>query len=355
MLEGLELTEEDKKFITLCQENKEKVTPPIYSNFRVYAIITYLDEEGSLKYVHGANCESCFIGGSICAERSAIVKFKEIKYQKILKLYLVSDGDDYITPGILCRLFLLEFVSPQAPVIMIGAKSSKISDLATLYPYPPHYIGVNASKVLECAKNFSLKTEKLKTKFHKEGSHQHGVNGEHHLMSLYHSVIKATARDNKDTLFPLRWAAGLLVEDKETRTILLRKIVWQDKTLEYGSTIDPITKLLPFLQEFLLNWEKEEQKKLKANPSATPSAASTSSTSPLPSSLSFYLIQSDQFGVLHSPVAQARALYFENNFEGILIFVHDKDGKLKETNFKELLPDSPKVDAFLDKIRESWN
>jgi len=86
----------------------KKVRPPLQSNFRVYAIITYETKDGELDFISGTNSECAFIGSSLCAERSAAVRLREIAGANVKNIYLVSDlSDEYLSPGLLCREYLL--------------------------------------------------------------------------------------------------------------------------------------------------------------------------------------------------------------------------------------------------------
>jgi len=51
----------------------------------------------------GANSEPCFMGGAICAERSALVQLRLLPYKRIVRIYIVSDADWVLSPGMLCR------------------------------------------------------------------------------------------------------------------------------------------------------------------------------------------------------------------------------------------------------------
>tara|TARA_R110002050_G_scaffold64780_2_gene140833 strand:- start:1797 stop:2204 length:408 start_codon:yes stop_codon:yes gene_type:complete len=72
-------------------------------------------EEESWRFITGANCEAGFIGGAICAERSGFVKFRELAGE-VQAVYVVSDADTYISPGTLCREFMLDFAAPSTTV-----------------------------------------------------------------------------------------------------------------------------------------------------------------------------------------------------------------------------------------------
>ena len=65
--------------LRMCIRRMEKVRPPRQSQFRVYAILTWMHSKtGTTGWVSGTNSESAYIGGSLCAERSAAVQLREL-------------------------------------------------------------------------------------------------------------------------------------------------------------------------------------------------------------------------------------------------------------------------------------
>ena len=133
-----------QEWLMLATQRMKKVLPPIQSNFRVYAILTWKDSTNNMTgWVSGTNSESSFIGGSLCAERAAAVQLRELPASiQVTAVYLCSDLLEIpITPGVLCREYLLSCVSPDIPVWMATADLSTIrsSTLRELYPYPNMY------------------------------------------------------------------------------------------------------------------------------------------------------------------------------------------------------------------------
>eukprot|EP00924_Labyrinthula_sp_SR-Ha-C_P000660 snap_masked-scaffold_98-processed-gene-0.16-mRNA-1 protein AED:1.00 eAED:1.00 QI:0/0/0/0/1/1/4/0/146 len=126
----LETTEEDIQWITKTEEYRNKLkTKPVYSNLRVTATIVYRKKETKEKlFIHGTNNEPCWIAGSICAERCALVSLRaqnitELEYE-VLSVYITSDIDDsYLTPGIMCREFMKSsgLFSESTPICMSAA------------------------------------------------------------------------------------------------------------------------------------------------------------------------------------------------------------------------------------------
>ncbi|CAI9730860.1 cytidine deaminase-like [Octopus vulgaris] len=85
-------------------EAKEKAYCP-YSNFRVGAAL--LTEDDSI--ITGCNVENCTYGGTICAERTAMVKAVSEGKKSFKAIAVASDKKDKIAPCGICRQFMAEF------------------------------------------------------------------------------------------------------------------------------------------------------------------------------------------------------------------------------------------------------
>lgn len=70
-----------------------------YSNFRVGAVL--LTEDGEL--ITGANIENASIGGTICAERTAMVKAVSQGVFEFKAIGVSSDLKDFCPPCGICR------------------------------------------------------------------------------------------------------------------------------------------------------------------------------------------------------------------------------------------------------------
>ena len=99
---------------------RDAIIAPTQSDFRVLAILRYLDSSGKHNEVVGTNSEQCFIGGSLCAERAALSKLRHHDCARIERIFLVSDLDGPLTPGVLCREMLLSACDADTPVVMAG-------------------------------------------------------------------------------------------------------------------------------------------------------------------------------------------------------------------------------------------
>ena len=122
-------------------------------------------------------------------------------------------------------------------------------------------------------------------------------------IELYKRVVEETSRDTRDELHPIRYAAGVLYENGDI------DVASQNKALEYGNSIDPVTKLVP---------KFEEKLRIGVRPIA--------------------VLQCDQFGNLHAPFAPARSYLSEYGFRDLVVLVHDESGHLVRVKAGELVP-----------------
>lgn len=88
-------------------------TPPQQSYFRVVAVVFFSRigmngvRSNERYHVVGTNDEPHAIGGSICAERAALMQLRFVPdLEAITKVVIVTDDADAISPGMLCREFM---------------------------------------------------------------------------------------------------------------------------------------------------------------------------------------------------------------------------------------------------------
>lgn len=115
-----------------------------YSNYAVGASI--LADDGEI--YTGANIENASIGGTICAERSAMTNAcsngaRLIKIIAIVGGKVNSDEDemDWAFPCGICRQFLNEFANEET--IVVVAKSSEDYKIYKFYDLLPNAFGPN--------------------------------------------------------------------------------------------------------------------------------------------------------------------------------------------------------------------
>lgn len=120
----------DFELIKKAISAKSKSFSP-YSNFRVGAALL----TNKNKIIEGANIESASYGLTICAERVAI--FSAImKKEKILKIAIATDSEDFCPPCGACRQIMSEHMDENSKVILINSKlETKSFDLKELLPF----------------------------------------------------------------------------------------------------------------------------------------------------------------------------------------------------------------------------
>lgn len=326
-MRAAELTAEDERYLALLEDRRDHHVRlrPLLSGFRVLALFAYEDLEGNTdKFVVGANVECANIGGALCAERSCIAQLQLLPAKRVRKVYIVSDADECLTPGTLCREFLSSsaLFSPDTPFISRASHCRPcVTSLAELYPFPSIYDRVPRADVLAhgcrfCEQslahtNTSTNDEEDKQRAFVEA--QLALLASDEEREVYRAALDATALDARDELFPLRYAAAVRFSDGELRA------VWQHKTLEYGSSLDPISKLIPFIEA------KQRESGNEVQP--------------------VFMLQVDQFGILHAPTARARAYFFEFAFRDLELPVHDAAGQLRRVKMGELVAESPECIA----------
>lgn len=290
----------DEAFVKLALSRKAAVKAPIHSMFRVLCILRIRDDKGRNGYVVGTNSEQGFIGGSICAERAAAVQLRLIgEGVTVDRIFLVSDlpqGD--LTPGVLCREFLIS--QPQiirgCEVLMICTKdaSTRTVTLPQLYPHSCLFSKVAKADLLDWGTKFKAAAQvpAMMTASQQE---------------VYAQAVATTVHDTKDEIHPVRLAAGVLFSDGSV------SYTAQQKALEYGNTLDPVSLLAPVLLQKRAQGIHPEM-----------------------------IVQVDQHGILHAPFAPARSFLYENDFDSCVIYVHGDAGDVAAVHVAELVPDAPR-------------
>ncbi|KAI0636345.1 cytidine deaminase [Trametes polyzona] len=92
-----------------------------YSRFRVGAAL--LTTTGDV--VKGANIENASYGGTICAERTALVKAVSEGTRSFTALAVVTDVASAISPCGMCRQVIREFCAPNMPILLVPADYEK--------------------------------------------------------------------------------------------------------------------------------------------------------------------------------------------------------------------------------------
>ncbi|TYZ63647.1 hypothetical protein PybrP1_006780 [[Pythium] brassicae (nom. inval.)] len=338
-MRAADLSPEDEEYFALLESHRDvDMRRPLLSNFRVLALFAYEALDGSHRHVVGANCECANIGGALCAERSAICQLQLLPVAHVRKVYIVSDADVCLTPGTLCREFLSSspLFTRQTPFLMRAAKCQPCTaTLEELYPYPSLYDRVSKDDVLPFGRAFCDKAVVLAGAAATGDSSSERspfVQLQLQRMSpveraVYLAALDATALDTRDDLFPLRYAGAALFSDGDI------KVTWQHKTLEYGSSLDPLSKLIPFIDEKQLGAARLRFD--KDGDAVVAAAAAPPTATPV------FVVQVDQFGILHAPFARVRAFFYEYDFQDLVVLVHDAAGQLQRVAMGSLVAESP--------------
>ena len=296
--------EQDLQDIALAHKYRLSLTTiPTQSSFRVVAIVFYEGCGGppisdlpcpvadircdQRQYLVGTNDEpGGFIGGSICAERAALVQLRFLPHVKVSKIVIVTDHEMPIAPGMLCREFMAGHAAVpwDVPIVLAGSgrhgeqwETTKTT-LHHLYPLPSPYARLTASQANALGIIFSEsvveKTNRTTDLWIRESA----------VLHLLAAARKASHYDTRIGLHPIQYGAAVLFDDD---TIVSGH---QKKALEYGATLDAVTQLAPLIE------------KSKARPVA--------------------LAQVDSHGVAHAPFAPARAYLSEHGYGDCRILIH---------------------------------
>ena len=299
-------------WLTLATTRMKIVVPPKQSSFRVYAILTWRDSQSGVEgFVSGTNSETSFIGGSLCAERAAAVQLRELPATVVVTaVYLTSDlVGTPITPGVLCREYLLSCVSPDVPIWLTTADMSvkRVTSLKELYPFPSLYCGKARDELEHCGKAASLLIYDIDQSRRFSLTNQGSKSSWLHLISI---AIQASQQDELGSaMHPIHYGAALEYSDGSIISSC------QKAGLEYGTTIDAVTSLL-----------RDIDMKRSIAEGPTP----------------LKLVQVDQYGNLHAPFAPARAQLYERGNEKLnCLVMSSSTGERTEVTVESLVPDCP--------------
>jgi cytidine deaminase len=125
-----------------------------YSGFSVGAAL--LSEDGQV--ITGSNVENASFGGTVCAERSALLRANALAMRKFKAIAVIAKGKDFDTTEVtapcgICRQLLFEFSQISGidlDIIMSNSKMDKIvvAKLSQLLPmaFGPKDLGIDVSK-----------------------------------------------------------------------------------------------------------------------------------------------------------------------------------------------------------------
>mmetsp|Transcript_3139 Transcript_3139/g.3739 ORF Transcript_3139/g.3739 Transcript_3139/m.3739 type:complete len:306 (+) Transcript_3139:206-1123(+) len=275
---------------------------PRQSNFCVAAIVVYKDlKTGEEKTLEGVNDEPCYMGGSLCAERAALLQLRLLPLTpddvKVSSVYITSDAETYITPGMLCREYMISniFMDESTPIIMSGAGmfEPKKQLLGTLYPFPSLYHRMTSHEAVKCHECLKLQLPQSETE----------------AFQVYEIARAAALKDDR-TVHPISFGAAVMFEDGHIIS------AYQKKALEYGCTLDAVGQLAQGIADYA-----------NAKPKL--------------------LAQVDNFGVAHAPFAPGRAFFEENGYGTCRVLLHNPDendvASFSIVDAKALAPSKPNI------------
>jgi cytidine deaminase len=303
------LMADDAAMVQYANENRLKLLDgfPSQSHFRVYALLFVENADRLLQIVQGSNAEQGYIGGAICAERAALCQLRFIRSPIVRKVVVVTDSKHPLSPGALCREFLMSHVEPDVCVVMGSSEGDEVSQclMKDLWPYPYVYRKQSRSTLLQEMERMST-VLKCVDSLHMDVA-----------INLYAKALSVNSKDSHDSIHPVRLSAALLFDDSSIST------AWQLKGLEYGCTLDPVSQLL---------LDAERKKYCLPCNNGDIESASRAFVKPT------MLVMVDQMGIAHAPFAQARSLLSEHGYGYLQILVHDEFGDIHVCSIADLVP-----------------
>lgn len=261
---------------------------------------------GGLRYNVAANSETASLCGSLCAERTALAALAALpEFPTVAAVYLVSDAEEPLFPGTLCREYMLECMDPETLLVLGSADGQQILErrLGDIYPFPPLFPRIHRSRVMEKAAEFARGST---AEFLQEA-------GPEWQDLLEHAAREIAAWKNNCELHPLKMVAVARFPDGEIQ------VTRQTIAYEFGASMDPVSKLFVLLEDTRNRGERNCGGKV-------------------------LIVQMDQFGNCHPPNARARALLVENGFGDAQILMHNAfEGKHCIMPCRHLVPNSPEL------------
>jgi cytidine deaminase len=309
----------DEEYVAIARAVLASTPRPHCSNFLVAAVLVAEDSLGGVHHVVGVNAEVCSIAGSLCAERSAILqlRLRPGAPHRLTAVYITATADAVVTPGLLCREFLSEFGQPDMRVVMWtpewragGGGRMVVQRLGELWPHPSPLRGVPRADLMTRAGELAASqaqpsVEALASVLGPLAEWAPTV------LSLYAAVVETACKPGpQDSLYPVHYAAGVLLSDGTT------VVARTDVGLEYGTTVDGVVKLAHAI---------------------TQAAAPCLCATPL------LLLHATQAGTLSAPFAAPRAWLSEYGHGGTAVLLHDAGGQLVLVPASVLAPALPAI------------
>lgn len=115
----------------LLKENLKNSYSP-YSNVKVSAVVV----TSSGKTFTGVNIENASFGGTVCAERVAILKAISEGYKDFKELHIMSNLGQKTMPCFICRQTIVEFFPLDAKVYIYDNEDYSLYTVKDICPYP---------------------------------------------------------------------------------------------------------------------------------------------------------------------------------------------------------------------------
>lgn len=305
------IIDDHQHLVDLANKLRESITiRPSQSHFRVTALMFFTHSNGILSVIVGSNAEESFIGGAICAERACLTRLRLYDNPQIVKVVVVTDSQDPISPGALCREYLVSAAPPTTPIVIGNCTGKHVAhcELATLWSSPYVYRCCCRSNIVSHAQQLQQSSSLDPTILGVD------VQKAQQIREVISAAQSVNTRDHTVGIHPISLSAAILFSDGSVEK------TWQMKGLEYGCTVDPIVQLLHFLEANRYNHTNKTV---------------------------VMLCMIDQYHILHAPFASGRAQLLELGYGDLSLVVHDDAGKLQLTTVEALMPSPPEVCKFL--------
>jgi cytidine deaminase len=339
------ITAQDLECLAQCHEFRLSIDPPLQSNFRVVCLMVLQETDGSaskpkVSTIWGTNDEpSPWMGGALCAERSAFLQLRvqerdlSIKSpstkstRKVQSLYIVSDAEIPITPGVLCREYMMgsHYVDPDRTRFIMQSSVANdapvLTSLTRLYPYPCIYKRKTSKQA--CTLGSQLASTIDWTGLDSAVLTAAGLKVED-LQNLVKAAHAASAWDEPDSLHPVRYGAAALVrrvDSASANTPSLHIVsTCQCKAVEYGGTLDAVGQLASLLrQESQVSVNNGAE--INAESAEQSDAISGESDKADNKKNVVAIAMVDQFGIPHAPFAPGRSFLAEHGYTGTVCLV----------------------------------
>lgn len=128
----------DPKLLDMLVQEAKAVRARAYAPYSRYAVGAAIATRRGSVFV-GCNVENASLGGTICAERGAIMQMVAAGEREPVACAVVTGDEEPASPCGICRQVLAEFASDM-PVVMVGVGSrqgetGRVVALSDLLPY----------------------------------------------------------------------------------------------------------------------------------------------------------------------------------------------------------------------------